>query len=64
MKTKTTPEVKAPTLSFEFTQSDTDPKVYTAVYYRDGVETDRINNSSYIMCAAVMERRMRLAMFE
>lgn len=55
---------KPPTFSFEFTRSETDPKIYSARYFRDGVETDCIEDSAYIMCAAVMERRMRLAVFE
>lgn len=61
------PEIKAEkpaTFSFEFRRSETDPKLFNAKYFRDGVLTFEVPEAVYIMCAAVMERKLRLAVHE
>lgn len=60
----TTPYGAIPRFEFAFYQNPDNSKLWTATYSRDGVVVFKIEEVAHLMCAAQMERRMRLAIFE
>jgi hypothetical protein len=54
-----------PTYAINIFRDAEDPKLYTAQFLRDGVVTTSVKEpSTYILCAAIMERKLRLAPHE
>lgn len=58
-KTKST----SPVWSFEFYQNPDDPKLFTSRYVRGGEILFEVKDAAYNVCAAAMEKRLRLAPF-
>lgn len=64
-KSKAPEQPKVPTFEFRFFRSTDNPREFTSQYLRDGVVAFEVTApNSYQFNAAVMERKMRLAVHE
>jgi len=58
------PQERVPTFQFNFYRDADNPSEWTSEYLRDGTVVFRSGPNSFIMNAAVMERKMRMAVHE
>ncbi len=58
------PQERVPTFAFLFFRNPDDPHEWTSEYLRDGVSVHKSGPNSFIMNAAVMERKMRMSIHE